>query len=201
MVQRIVGDDGFISFNQQDVYDWINEAVLDIIRKTNCNTNVASSPASSFSTGALNSTLIQFTRVLYDTLPLTHITLQQLDNLYINPDEIGVPYYFYWTKQAGIKLFPKPAPTDSTTIFAHYYAVPANVTAGTDTPGVPVAYHYSIVSFCKMRFYERLQNYRAVELASNEYYGAISNQLEEASDKVDQYVTIGDDPFETGFMS
>lgn len=199
-VQRVVGDDTFITFNQQDIYDWINDGMLDLIRKTKCNQVVYSAAANVFNPAIVTTGGIEVTRVVYKNLPLTYITQEVLDGMYVDTTYRSEPAYFYWNDVTGLNLFPLPSTADTNVVSVTYNALPTQVTAVGNTPGVPEHYQTALVSFCKMRFYERVQNYRAMEMASSEYYGALSLQLEESSDRVDQYPCIGDDPWEVGMV-
>ena len=199
-VQRVVGDDSFITFNQQDIYDWVNEGMLDLTRKTKCNQVIYSAAANAFAPTIVSTGGIEVTRVVYNRLPLTYITQEALDGMYVDPTYVSEPAYFYWDDVTGLKIFPIPSASNTNVISVTYNSLPTQVTAVGDTPVVPAHYHMALVSFCKMRFYERVQNYRAMESAASEYYGALSLQLEESSDRVDQYPCIGDDPWEVGMV-
>lgn len=199
-VQRIVGDDSFITFSQADMYDWINDGMLDLIRKTKCNQVIYTGAANAFAPAVVSTSGIEISRVTYDGLPLTFITQEALDGMYLDTTYVSAPVYFYWDDVSGLKLFPLPTSTDTKAVVVTYNSLPTQVTAVGDTPVVPAHYHTALVSFCKMRFYERVQNYRAMEFASAEYYGALSLQLEESSDRIDQYPYVGDDPYEVGWL-
>jgi len=194
-VQRLFGDSSaFIVFDQNDIYDWINEAMLLIARKTHCLTIVVSNQANAYPLTIPTDWIIT-KRVTYDLpeIPLKYMDIEDLDAYSINPLEVDVPE-FYYIFNGKINLYPNPGGVKS---IKHYYArVPNNVSTTNATPELPISFHEDLVRFCLMRAHERNQDKSNVEISASIFQSTDGLRQEEANIGDDDYYVVRDDPGE-----
>lgn len=200
--QRLFGDSDFVLTTQTDVFDWIDEAQLRIVRDTHVLTGNNTSAASTYyPTGkTLPADWIMTKRVTYGTSPsvqvLRKIDIEDLDSLNINPiDPADSPSFFY-IFAGTIRLYPLLSSTDIISVSHDYVKMPTAI-ASTATPlDVPISFHEDIVRFCIMRAHERNENWRAMEESSNAFEGALGLRKEEGTVLDDSYYVIRADPDE-----
>lgn len=192
---RRFGDSANILIEEQDFLDWINEAQLEICRETGILTTTTTVAANLFP-WTLPTTLIEITRVTYNGTPINKIDIESIDALGINVNNYSDgPLYFYIKEQTMV-LFPAAATSDVTLISITYANTPVQVTTTADPLTVPVMYHEDVVKFLVMRCHEMNQNYRAQEIAYNEFKGNIGIRLDEKTVRDDTYPIIRDDPWD-----
>lgn len=194
-VQRLFGDSSaFIVFDQQDIYDWVNEAMLLITRKTHCLTAKNSAAASTYP-ATLPADWIITKRVTYDTpeVPLKMMNIEDLDAYGINPAEVDYPE-FYYIFNGKLNLFYTPGGTKQ--VHHYYVKTPTAVSAVGNTPEVPVSYHEDLVRFCLMRAHERNQDKGNLEVSVQMFESTDGLRKEEATVADDDYYVIRDDPGE-----
>lgn len=192
---RRFGDTNNVLIEEQDFLDWINEAQLEICRETGILTTSTSVAANLFP-WALPSTLIEVTRVLYNSTPINKIEVETIDDLGINVSNYSDgPLYFY-ILNGSMYLFPPANASDTTSISIQYANTPTTIASTATALAVPVMYHEDIVKFLVMRCHEMNQNYRAQEIAYNEFKANIGLRLDEKSIRDDSYPTIRDDPWD-----
>lgn len=196
-VQRLFGESSdFIVFNQQDIYDWINEAQMRIVRDTHCLTGTNTTAASTYPK-ALPADWIVSKRVTYANNVLKLMAIEDLDQLNINPsDPIDSPS-FYYIFAGQLRLYPTLGAADTANNVTHDYVKTATtITAVGNTPDVPISFHEDIVRYCVMRAHERNENFRAMESSSAIFESALGLRLEEASKQEDDFYVVRDDPAE-----
>lgn len=195
-VQRLFGDSSLqIIITNNDVWDWINEAQLNIVRKTGCLTKTATAAASTYPT-ALPVDWIVTKRLTYNGYPLKMIEIEDLDAAYANstvPADSPTTFYI-WSKQ--LRLFPNLGLVDAVSVVHDYIALPTVIVADITPLDVPVSYHEDIVRFCIMRAHERNENWKALEVSNAIYENNAGERKEEATLQDDDFYVIRDDPGE-----
>lgn len=192
------GDSANVMILQADFIDFINEAQLQILRETNILTGSTTGAAyTAFLTGlALPTDLIEILRVLYNGIPLPKIEIESIDALGINvADHIDGPTYYYLVNNT-MKLYPGARSGDTTVVTVEYSKTPAQIATTADPLTVPIVYHEDVVDWCVMRCHEVNQNYKAQEIALQEFHSNVGNRLDEAKVRDGTYPTIRDDPWD-----
>lgn len=192
--QRRFGDSDNTIFTTPDIIDWVNEAMLQIVRETNCQivaTVTVVANAFPYTTAA---DLISVARVVYGVRPLQSTTYDELDSLSIDLKLLGEPYYYY-TVGTQVWLYPDPNTTDTTVVEVWYHQSATTVTLVTDTPAVPFYYHEDIVTWCVMRAKERVSDFRGQEMCLAEFNSNVGRRVEEVN-RIDDFHIIRDDPWD-----
>ncbi len=197
-VQRRFGDASNIVITSQDIFDWVNDAQLEIVRQTACLTTIATADASTYSADgvALTADFVRSLRVTYnlsgDELPLDFASVDELDNLGVSVTLVKDVPRLYYHKNNRLYLYPSPTATDTNDIKHEFVRQAALVSNDADTPQIPSMYHSDIVTFCMIRAYERDQNYRAMDMAQREFLSAESSRRDDAIVQDDTYLAVQD---------
>lgn len=198
-VRRLFGDSvDEIIIQQEDIYDWVNEAQLKIVRDTHCLTKTAAAPAGTFPIGLPPDWIIT-KRVTYNGLPLKNIAIDDLDSLGVDPtkNNSNPDYYYIFAKQ--LRLYPDPLTADLVSVSHDYVCLPTEIAAVGTALDIPVSYHEDIVRFCIMRAHERNENWNAVAISQVAFDANAGNREEEASLQDDSFFVVRDDPEEAWY--
>src|SRR4051812_29184387 len=96
-VGRSFGDTNEIVITNADIFDWINEAQLNICQKTECLKATVTYAANTFP-HAYPTDFIRAIRVLYNNISLEEIQLKDLDSRGINLTTPNTnPQYYYYS--------------------------------------------------------------------------------------------------------
>src|SRR5688572_25874627 len=120
-VKRQFGDEYNIIINDQDIFDWANEAQMQIIRETATNDITVSRAANTFPITLADRVKIK--RVQINNKALVQTSLPELDLSDADVDQEGTPVYWY-TSGGQVLLWPKPASTDTYNILVTYIKTP-----------------------------------------------------------------------------
>lgn len=197
-VTRLYGDStSFITLNQQDIFDWINEAQLTITRQTDVLTGTLTSLLSTYPKN-LPADWVKTKRVSYNSNPvqsLKFIEIEDLDNLNIDPTlPVDVPAFFYhWAGQ--LRLYPMIT-TTGLNITHDYVKLPTTITSTAIPLDVPVSFHEDIVRFCIMRAHERNENWNAFRESKLIIADNGGLRQDEANVSDDENFVVRDDPGE-----
>lgn len=194
--QRLFGDStSEVILDDVDIWDWINEAQLKIVRETHCCTKTVTANASTYP-AALPADWIITKRLTYNGLPLTNVDIDDLDALGVNPaDPVDSPSYYYVVAKQ-IRLYPNKGVSDSISVVHDYVSLPTTIVASSTPLDVPVSFHEDVVRFCVMRSHERNENYKAQEISQGLFNENAGLRKEEATLQDDDYFIIRDDPGE-----
>ena len=203
-VRRLFGDPPTgVVIVQQDIWDWVDEAQMQIIRKTHCLTKIVTGAASTYPL-TIPADFLLAKRFTYGTNAsiVKYILLDDLDDANINPaNPVDSPSYFY-IANGKINLYPSKPADATTTSFTYVNA--ATVVTSTATPlEVPLSYHEDIVRYCVTRAHERNENYRAMELSGAIFESTSGDRMEEATIMEDSNMVVRDDPSDSdvyGYM-
>jgi hypothetical protein len=120
-VKRQFGDEYNLLVNDQDIYDYANEAQLNVVRETSSNDRDLVIPANLLPYRIPGRVLIK--RVSVNNRSLLELSLEELD---INRQDIaqsGTSNYYY-VEQGTINLWPQPASSDTYDVTITYASVP-----------------------------------------------------------------------------
>jgi hypothetical protein len=175
-IKRQFGDEYNVVIIDQDIFDWIHEAELDIIRSVSDNDLSLSVASSTFPLTIPAKVTIK--RVTIKNMPLTYISLPQLDMMRLNTTTTGDAQYWYFQ---GNKLYLYPLPVDGTTsVSVTYVKAPDDIIAADGVFTVPEVYHEDVVRFCLARAHNKNQNFRASEAEMEQYDRRVSTRRNEA---------------------
>jgi hypothetical protein len=196
-VQRLFGDTpNEVVITQTDIFDWVDEAQLQITRKTNCLTKSAVGIVAGTFPLILPVDWIKTKRVLYGSTILTYVDIDDLDALSYDstvPKDTPSVYYIF---NKRLNLYPNQGATDTALVQHDYVCAPTAIASVATPLDVPLSYHEDIVRYCVMRAHERNENYKAQETSSNTLEAYAGERLQEASSPQDDNYVVRDDPGE-----
>lgn len=188
-VTNILGDDAKIVFEDIDLVDMINDAQVDICRKTGL---LVSEQLYSLSTTtpswAIPADCIEILRAVMNGQKLYKTTWQEVDTLDPSKDSgttRGVPDRFY-VMGNKITFYPYTSTNTTNNIRVVYSCTPTVLVNDTDTPDIPLAYHEDIVIRVVARGHELVEDYQAASSKSAEYDKAITLTQEQAQEVSDE---------------
>ena len=120
-VKRQFGDEYNIIINDQDIFDWANEAQMQIVRDTTSNDVTVTRVANTLPVGI--SDRVKIKRVVVSNRALTYTTLSELDLSDIDNLSTGTPTYWYYTG-GQLHLWPTPKATDTYNVIITYSKTP-----------------------------------------------------------------------------
>ena len=188
-VTNVLGDDAKIVFEDPDLIDMINDAQVDICRKTGLLSSEQLYSLSTVTTSwALPPDCIEILRVVMDGKKLYKTTWQEVDMLDPSKDSgatRGTPTCFY---TIGNKIWFYPYTSQNTTnnIRLVYTCTPTILVNDTDTPDIPIAYHEDIVIRVIARGHELVEDFQAAAAKASEYNNAITLTQEQSRDVADE---------------
>ena len=175
-IKRQFGDEYNVVIIDQDIFDWIHDAELDIIRSTADNDLTIQVASTAFP--AVIPDKVNIKRVAVNNVALTYITLPQLDMMRLNTVTTGGPQY--WFLEAG-NAHLWPVPDSPISVDITYVKTPDTmVDAATADFTVPEAFHEDVVKYCLARAHNKNQNFRAAESEMEQYDRRVSTRRNEA---------------------
>lgn len=103
----------------------------------------------------------------------------KLDKLYATTADSGQPYYYYIDSEAGkYGLYPIPSGVYSGKL--SYYAIPATMSADSDTPDIPELFHEAIVLGACYRVFDQMNDF---EMRTH-YYALFRQMLNEIANDI-----------------
>ncbi len=171
-VKRIFGDEAGVEIDDNDILRWVNDGQLDIVRRTECIQRTSEISAGvNVSSYPVPFDFLFFKRATFDGRLLSSIPFQTLDSLYPHRQSeaaTGSPEYIT-VSGATFLLYPAPDVTGATNIDLTYVARPILVSAVSDTPEIPIAFHEALVRFCLMRAKELNEDWAAATQIRESY--------------------------------
>lgn len=195
-VQRLFGDNASeVVITQTDIFDWVDEAQLQVTRKTHCLTKSATGLLASTFPLTLPADWIMTKRLLYNKTVLKFVEIDDLDALsYDATVPVDSPsVYYIFNKQ--INLYPNK-PNDATPLQHDYVCSPTPIATISTPLDVPLSFHEDIARYCIMRAHERNENYKAQQISSDAFEALSGERLQEASNPNEDYYVVRDDPGE-----
>ena len=197
-VKRQFGDEYDTVITNDDIYGWIYEAELDIIRNApDCNIISQNVAINVFPSNVPTSVTIQ--RVAYNGKALAVISKEELDLAGISDATTNsdIPAYWYMNNKQVV-LFPASTSTQQVTItYSKTPTIMVDPAAGNSFT-VPEVFHTDIIAFCLSRAHNKNQNAAAEKTQMDLYDRALPLRREEAN-VTDQPLYKGDDPMDYNF--
>lgn len=192
-IKRTVGDTAGIMIKDADIWGWIDEAQLEILRVTGAVTTEATIAANTFPWN-IPATWLKTKRVTYGGMPLMLIDLDQLDALQIRPsDGKDTPTMYYHTTST-IRLYPEPLTGDTTSVTIFYSATALTITSAAVALSVPVSNHVDVLEFCMKRAYEKTGKEAPARYSHEAFEGRLAQRAFDTFQQDDNYPVIRDDP-------
>lgn len=184
-VQVQFGDRGQTQILRADIVRWVNQAAIDIARKTHCvQEHAESSAVAGQSAYDLPVDFISMRRVTYDNMVLRESTLEDADRDLPARDTGGytgtpILYYIY-----DYKLYVLPTPTTPGTgnIDIWYTRYPVSLINDEDNPEIPAKYHELMVRYAFARAVEQDENFTVSTMLSKDYNDMIVEAKNEEDD-------------------
>lgn len=179
-VQRQFGDTELAQVVQQDVYNWINDAMREIaVQNDLLQVQGSAAAVANQKQYALPDEMLKLRRVAYQGFSLRNISVEDADELVsgsalsvANGFPVGTPTH-YWVYAGLITLFPAPSTSGSNDIQLHYTRQPTDVTSTGDTPELPAEYHNRIVEYCLAQAWELDMNVTMSQVKTNQFQQGI----------------------------
>lgn len=188
----VIGTSGTIT---NDFYDWINEGQLIIAKKTECLVTSLVQAASTFPV-TFPVDCIRTARVIYGTVPLERIDIEDLDAKAVDlTARLSNPQFFY-DRLRKLNLYPLQNASDATSVTWDYVAAPTAIDNTTQTLSIPAIYHDELYRFCLSRAYERNENRIAAMDTMTDFKERMGDAAENEYTKDDGYPIRRDDPWE-----
>ena len=216
-IKRQFGDEYNVIVVDEDIYYWIHEAELDIVRQTASNDIQIQVSANTFPVMIQGNVMVK--RVSINGKALSYTTRNELDSLgysinyeplvQLNPldgEQIGssltsegTPTQWYWESNR-VYLFPKPSLADTFTVDIIYCRVPPEMTEAHHTSfTVPEVFHEDVVKYCIARAHNKNMNWKAAEAEMESYDRNVSTRRNE-SQSADVPLYKGIDPDDYDLM-
>lgn len=168
-VQRLFGDESATFLENADVLGWLNEAQLDIVKKTNCYTAsasitiVAGTVSYSVPTGFLFAK-----KVILNYSELTEIDFESNKITSNSTNALEIPAGHYSIFGTSI-YFPSADIATVVPCTVYYVKAPTVLTADGDTPVIPVEFHDHLVRFVLMRAKEMEEDFAVADRFNADY--------------------------------
>jgi len=192
-VKRSVGDSGGILIKDADIWGWIDEAQIEILRVTGALTTEASIPAGTVPWN-IPATWIKTKRVTYDGNPLKLIELEALDSLNIKPPDAKDTPTMYYHTASTIRLYPEPNASDTKALVIFYSSFAATITSAAVPIAVPPSNHVDVLNYVLMRAYEKSGNKDQSRFSDQSFAQNLSQRAFDTFQPDDNYPVIRDDP-------
>ena len=191
-VKRQVGDEYNVVVVDEDIFYWIHEAELDIVRQTASNDIQVQVAANTFPVLIQGNVMVK--RVAINGKNLAYTNRNDLDNQAVKLSTEGTPLQWYWESNK-VYLYPVPKIEDLYNVAVIYCRVPAEITSESSILTVPEVFHEDIAKYCTARFHNKNMNWKAAEAEMEAYDRNVSTRRNEAQ-TADVPLYKGVDPFD-----
>lgn len=178
-IKRQFGDEYNIIITNDDIYGWIYEAEMDIIRATGCNDNVVNTTVGAFPVNVPDSVSIK--RVSIDGKALIPTSKEELDLLGLSDTVPDTPGYWYREK-TQVHLWPQTVPSTQA-IRIEYNKTPTLMTGDptANTFTVPEVWHPDLLRFCIARAHNKNQRTDLERVEMDTYDRNVGKRHDEAN--------------------
>lgn len=158
-IKRQFGDEYDVIINNDDIYGWIYEAELDIIRNTGSHDFSQTVSSTLFPSAVPDSVTISVVSI--NGKALTFTSKSEIILAYSNLDAIGEPGFWY-LEDKKIYLYPFD-PTVSQNVDMTYSKIPVLMAGlpASNTFVIPENYRTDLVNFCIAKAHNKNRNYQA----------------------------------------
>jgi hypothetical protein len=193
-VRRQFGDTAGVVITDQAMYDWINDAMREIVLDQKLlRLKATSSTLIGQSNYGFPTDLLRLDHVSVDGEALEQTTTQQISRTVENMDDSvnfprGTPEY-YWVYGREIYLYPAPAAVKTITMY--YYRNPTEVTALANTPELPAEYDNRIIEYCLAQAAELDDDDNRAQLKRQQFEIGLDKTKDEQEGGQDMYAHMG----------
>ena len=203
IVQNSIGDRGGVVARDDLVLYWVNEAILDIYRKTALgrtanNTFALAVGENTYDPTVDNNEILRVHYMHNTEFEMEEVTFDQILNRF-GPawqDINGTPQYWFRGWNSGhvtIKTVPKADKAYTINYSATFTPVRFTLMTEYLTARLPESYHDDVILFCKMRAHELEKDFRASEKAQEHYDKNMLTRADESFELDDGYSTVTPD--------
>jgi hypothetical protein len=191
---NMLGDDAKLVFEDVDLMDYINDAQVDLCRKTDIlRGTLLLAINAGVESYALTSDVIDIQRVTYNGTKLYKTTWQEIDLFDPSKDitglagagGAGVPTHYH-REGMNIFLYPIPNFTQNASLRVYYSRTPAVLAIDTDTPEIPLSMHEDLVLRVVGKGHEQVEDFQASLSKMTEYDKAITLSQEQSQEGSDE---------------
>jgi 2-C-methyl-D-erythritol 4-phosphate cytidylyltransferase len=179
-IKRQFGDEYDVIITDDDIYGWIHDAQLDIIRRTGINEQSVTTSVSAFPVSVPEQITIK--RVNIDGKALTYVSREELDMLSLSTVQgPSTPKYWYRSER-HVRLWPQDATDTTTQVQIQYAKVPVLLDgSGGEVLTVPESYHTDVLHYCLARAHNKNENWTGERQEMDYYERNVGNRMAEAT--------------------
>lgn len=193
-VRRQFGDTGSVVITDQAMYDWINDAMREIVldqkllRVKSTSQTVIGQQNYGFPSDLLRLDHLSVNGEALDQTSTQEIgrTIENMDDSINYPRGVPSQYWVY-----GRELFLYPAPSSSTSMTIYYYRNPVEVTAMVNTPELPAEYDNRIIEYCLSQAAELDDDDTRAQLKRQQFDVGLDRTKDEQEGGQDFYPNMG----------
>jgi len=197
-IRRQFGDTSAVLITDAAVYDWINDAMRDIVLSNDLLAiRATTATVANQISYKIPNDLLQLHHVSFGGEPLEESNMQEVVNSVTNMDDpvsagypTGTPQFF-WFYGNQLFLYPAPATSSSSDLLVYYNRMPVEITAMVDIPELPARYDNRIMEYClaqaaeldddtdkysakKTEFKQGVADTRDLEQGTNDVYSSVT---------------------------
>lgn len=191
-IKRQFGDEYDVLINDDDIYGWIYEAEMEIIRNTGSNEQQQTALTSAFPLNIPDN--VNIIRLSIDGKALTYLPVNELTTQNLNLAATGARSSWY-KKNSSIYLYPSDSLVQ--TVKIDYTKIPTvmqgDATANTFT--IPERYRTDVIQWCLSKAHDKNRNYQAARMHMENFERATGIRVEEAA-SIDGPIYKGADPMD-----
>ena len=192
-VKRQFGDTSGAQITDEDIIDWINQGMVDIVRRTECLvSHRQASVVQNDPSYTLPPDVLFIQRVTLDGNTLASTSQQSIDYLGRDTDNAGAgtPYTYFLSGNV-INLYPKPSVDGNDNLDIFYVRMPTEVAVDNDVPEIPLFMHEDIIRYCLARAKELDDDLEGAAALGQEYDSRMNNALFEIKGQpADSYPSV-----------
>lgn len=174
-VKRQFGDESGVQVTDADVIRWIGDAQREIAGANDLLQTVAhTAVVPGQQAYDLPPDILLLRSVRYQGRKLQALSNREAEEYIQREDNDGQPSH-YWVWAGVINLYPQPTTSDPDDLQIFYTRQPANLTALTQTPELPLEYHNRIVEYCLAQAYELDENWEAAQQKASQFNNGLAS--------------------------
>lgn len=203
-VKRILGDESGALIEDTDIVDWVNDAQIDIARKSEVLQDYVSQDVIADQTQYnLPDDFIKIVAVSYNGIDLSKTTRSELSSISPARDAESLrdtpSRYYLWGNR--LWLFPKPNTDLSDGLIIYYVFSPQPLSDDRDVPTIPIHMHEAILDYCISKGREMNEELEGSAFSMNKYDKSVTLARDEAKDQgMESYPAIRVLPDDMGYF-
>lgn len=177
-IKRQFGDEYSVVIYEGDIYQYIYEAELDIIRKAGSNDQTVTVAVSAFPSNV--PTAVTIKRVSISGKALQYTSKEQIDLNGLSVSSVGTPLFWYMQNK---QVYLWPTDSSTTQVEITYNKTPTLMSGlpSANTFTVPEVYHTDIINFCLSRAFSKTGDDRKVQEYTELYDRNLGTRMNEAN--------------------